>query len=223
MFTTHHPTRMIVRSALFAVLLLGAAMPVRAQRMDSTRAGISPSQPSPPTRIARPAVRPDTTDLGPPISPRRAFLYSFLLPGAGQAKLDRAYAGGMFFLIEAAALTLLHRSAEDLRIARAFQGDSMPLRYQIDPVTGLATRDAGGAPVSPSGRRRDMTPISCGRASCTPRTGSRCCSSTTSSPARMRSSPPNSGICRPSWPFGRRQSVRCSPRRSRFARSAPGR
>lgn len=147
MFTTHHPARMIVRSALVAILLLGAAMPVRAQRMDNTRAGISPSQPSPPTRIARPAVRPDTTDLGPPISPRRAFLYSFLLPGAGQAKLDRAYAGGMFFLIEAAALTLLHRSAEDLRIARAFQGDSMPLRYQIDPVTGLATRDAGGAPV----------------------------------------------------------------------------
>ena len=70
-----------------------------------------------------------------------------MLPGAGQARLDRAYAGGMFFLVEVAALTLLARSAEDLRIARSFSGDSMPLRYDIDPVSGLVARDTDGDPI----------------------------------------------------------------------------
>jgi len=41
----------------------------------------------------------------------------------------------------------VHRSAEDLRIARAFSGDSVPARYQSDPVTGLVARDAQGDPV----------------------------------------------------------------------------
>jgi hypothetical protein len=84
--------------------------------------------------------------LRPPISPRRAFLYSLMLPGAGQAKLDRGYAGGMFFLIEVASLALVHRSAEDLRIARASAGDSVPLRYQLDEVTGLPVLDTNGDP-----------------------------------------------------------------------------
>lgn len=117
-------TRLILGMALTAAVA-GAAvapMPLRAQQADSARAGIG----------------------APPISPRRAFLYSLLLPGAGQAKLDRATAGGMFFLIEAVGLALVHRSAEDLRIARSFAGDSMPLRYVTDPVTGLPARTSNG-------------------------------------------------------------------------------
>lgn len=91
----------------------------------------------------------DSAQIGvrPPISPRRAFLYSFLVPGAGQARLDRGYAGGMFFLIELTALALAHRSAEDLRIARRFSGDSIPLRFQINPVTGLPTLGTDGQPI----------------------------------------------------------------------------
>ena len=117
-------TRLILGMALTAAVA-GAAvapMPLRAQQADSARAGIG----------------------APPISPRRAFLYSLLLPGAGQATLDRATAGGMFFLIEAVGLALVHRSAEDLRIARSFAGDSMPLRYVTDPVTGLPARTSNG-------------------------------------------------------------------------------
>lgn len=87
------------------------------------------------------------TGVRPPISPRRAFLYSFLVPGAGQAKLDRGYAGGMFFLIEVTSLALVHRSAEDLRVARRFAGDSMPLRYQVNATTGLPTLGTDGQPV----------------------------------------------------------------------------
>lgn len=120
----------------FALFVLLAA-PLGAQRADSVRSG-----------VARPlAVVAPEDSLAPPISPRRAFLYSFILPGAGQAKLDRAGAGGMFFLVEVASLVLVHRSAADLRIARAFRGDSVPLRYQVDPVTGLVARGTNGAPL----------------------------------------------------------------------------
>lgn len=132
-----------------ATLLAGVAATAHAQRADALRAGVSApvaATPAPPSVWPDGAAPQDTAE-GPPISPRRAFLYSFVLPGAGQARLDRAYTGGMFFLVEVASLTLLARSAEDLRIARAFAGDSMPLRYDIDPVTGLVARDADGAPV----------------------------------------------------------------------------
>jgi hypothetical protein len=113
---------LIAAMTVTAVSALLAPVSVRAQLSDSARAGIG----------------------SPPISPRRAFLYSLLLPGAGQATLDRATAGGMFFLIEAVSLALVHRSAEDLRIARTYAGDSIPARYVIDPVTGLPARTNTG-------------------------------------------------------------------------------
>jgi hypothetical protein len=85
--------------------------------------------------------------LQPPISPRRAFVYSALIPGMGQAALDRKYTGATFFLIEAMSWALLRRSADDERIAKAFLGDSVPQTYAIDPGTGLAQRDGNGNPV----------------------------------------------------------------------------
>lgn len=122
-----------------------------AQQIDSVRAGVQrPVAPTTtrgsaggPAAADRPAA-PDT--LQPPITPRRAFLTSFLVPGAGQAKLDRGRAGAMFFLIEMSAIMLAHRSAEDLRIARRFSRDSIPLRYQLDATTGQPVLDASGAP-----------------------------------------------------------------------------
>lgn len=76
----------------------------------------------------------------PPVTPRRAFLYSLAIPGAGQAALDRHFWGGAFFLVEGLSLALVHRSAEDLRLARQFRADSVPATYQVDaagePVTG---------------------------------------------------------------------------------------
>jgi hypothetical protein len=114
---------LIAALTVSAVSAMLAPVSVHAQLGDSARAGIG----------------------APPISPRRAFLYSLLLPGAGQAQLDRATAGGMFFLIEAVSLALVHRSAEDLRIARTYAGDSIPARYVIDPVTGRPARSNTGA------------------------------------------------------------------------------
>jgi hypothetical protein len=74
----------------------------------------------------------ETLSTRPPVTPRRAFLYSLAAPGAGQAALGRQFWGGAFFLTEGLSLALVYRSAEDLRLARAFRADSVPLTYQVD-------------------------------------------------------------------------------------------
>lgn len=82
----------------------------------------------------------------PPVTPKRAFLYSLLVPGAGQAALDRHFWGGVFFLTEGLSLALVHRSAEELKLARDFRADSVPATYQVDaagqPVRGTDGRAA---------------------------------------------------------------------------------
>ena len=83
----------------------------------------------------------------PPVSPTRAFLYSLALPGLGQSALERRYSGAAFFLIEAFTVALVRRLADDLRVAKAFLGDSVPSLYDIDAATGLARRDGKGNPV----------------------------------------------------------------------------
>jgi hypothetical protein len=134
--------------ALLALALALAFAPrlAQAQQLDSVRAGIQRPVAAPaaaPASAARAPRDPVSTDtLGPPITQRKAFLLSLIVPGAGQAKLDRGYAGGMFFLIEISALVLVHRSAEDYRIARRFAGDSVPLRFDVNTTTGLPVLDA---------------------------------------------------------------------------------
>src|SRR5690606_21827548 len=123
--------------ALVALLILAPAL--SAQVRDGGRAGVS--RPA----LADTAAIPD----GPraPISPGRAFFSSLLIPGSGQAALDRPYAGGVFLLVEAISLSMLHRAGEDLHLARRFARDSVPLTYQTDPVTGVVAVDGDGAPV----------------------------------------------------------------------------
>jgi hypothetical protein len=115
-----------------------APMPVAAQRVDSSRVG-----------------------LAPPISPRRAFFYSLAVPGLAQARLNRPLVGAGFFLVEALAIGILHRSADDLRTARAYERDSIPVRYAVDAATGQAQLDALGRPVvaqwGPSYYNKDLT------------------------------------------------------------------
>src|SRR5436305_1786470 len=72
--------------ALFVALLAPAAA---AQRPDSTRVR------------AMPARAPIPDSLKPPISPRRAFLYSAILPGSGQAILGRNKAAAAMLAVEA--------------------------------------------------------------------------------------------------------------------------
>jgi hypothetical protein len=86
--------------------------------------------------------------LEPPISPRRAFLSSLLVPGLGQARLDRPSAGALFVAIEVTAIALATKSLYDLRAAKAFRADSIPLSFPVDTATGLprATPQTGPGP-----------------------------------------------------------------------------
>jgi hypothetical protein len=126
----------IARASLVAAVVAGLAMPLAhagAQRVDSTRAA---------ARRSKAAAQPDSEK--PPISPKRAFLYSFLMPGYGQSVLDRPIAGSLFFGAEVAWIALATKSAFDLRYARAHERDSLVVSYatnpdgsvKIDSVTG---------------------------------------------------------------------------------------
>jgi hypothetical protein len=114
------------RLASTALLVIAAAGSAVAQRPDSARVRR-------PTTAA--AAIPDS--LKPPISPRRAFLYSALVPGYGQAILGRNKAAAAMLAIEAMAIAMIRESAADVREARRMSGDSVIVSY-VNPSTGEA-------------------------------------------------------------------------------------
>ena len=86
------------------------------------------------------AQRPDTTrsildtvgprpERQPPLSPRRAFAYSLLLPGYAQSRLNRSRAGTLFTAFEAVALIMVRQSAADIREARRNVADSIIVSF----------------------------------------------------------------------------------------------
>ena len=112
-----------------AALSLGASGSLRAQRADSARAGV--------VRTVADSNRAKLPK--PPLSPRRAFLYSLALPGYSQSVLGRPTAGALFVLTESIALAMLRESAADLREARRFRTDSLVvIGYQQD-ASGTGT------------------------------------------------------------------------------------
>ena len=115
-----------MRRPSIALLILLVAVPAVAQRPDSTRVRRATT--------SGPAI-PDS--LKPPISPRRAFLYSALLPGYGQAILGRNKAAAAMLAIEAMAVAMIRESAADVREARRMSGDTVVVSY-VDPATGAA-------------------------------------------------------------------------------------
>jgi hypothetical protein len=120
--------RIRFRLALVALLTAAgaiAASPAHAQRADSARAGVA--------RTATDSVRPRPR---PPLSPRRAFLYSLALPGYSQSVLNRPTAGALFMLTESIALVMLRESAADLRQARRFRTDSLVVIGYEPPPSG---------------------------------------------------------------------------------------
>ncbi|HEX4684647.1 MAG TPA: hypothetical protein VH277_18150 [Gemmatimonadaceae bacterium] len=92
-----------------------AALPLCAQRPDSTRAANVPAVPD--------------SLVNPPISPRRAFFYSFLAPGYSQARLGRNKAAAAFMLVEAISISMIRESAADAHEARRFANDSVVVGY----------------------------------------------------------------------------------------------
>jgi hypothetical protein len=95
----------------------------------------TPRPPRRRTAAASPLIR-------PPITPRRALIYSLLVPGLGQSRLDRAATGAFFVAIEAGALAMVGKSAFDLAQAKAFRGDSL--------VSTTFPVDTAGKPVTPT-------------------------------------------------------------------------
>jgi hypothetical protein len=92
------------------------------------------------TRVDTTRIVPDTTravqdtsgpkpELRPPLSPRRAFLYSLALPGYAQSVLGRPRAGALQVTFEAVALVMIGISAADIREARMNRADSIPVSF----------------------------------------------------------------------------------------------
>jgi len=107
-----------VRRLVGLVVLGCALLPARAavaQRVDSAQVGAK-RQPTDTTKNKLPK---------PPLSPRRAFLYSLAVPGYAQSVLNRPTAGALFVLTESIAIAMLRESTAELREARRFQTDSL--------------------------------------------------------------------------------------------------
>lgn len=117
-------------TALFPLLIVSLVAPTRlpAQQRDSARAGIQ----------AQPAA--DTTPK-PPLSPRRAFLSSLLIPGYAQTVFGRSKAAMLFAVIEVGSIGMARKSALDLQEAKTLRGDSVVATYKVDPNTGVAQVD----------------------------------------------------------------------------------
>jgi hypothetical protein len=109
------------RALAFAAALAVGGLPasVRAQRPDST-------PPREPIR-ALSTVPPDS--IHPPISARRAFFYSFLVPGSGQAILGRNKAAATFMLVEAICVSMIRESGADVHEARRLANDTLIVSY----------------------------------------------------------------------------------------------
>ena len=116
------------KSGVLALLVLSAfcGASLEAQRVDSTR--VTPKLPVVDTAI---------TNIKPPLSPRRAFLYSLAAPGLAQSRLGRPVAGAIFVFTESIAIAMLRESMAELHQARSFRTDSL-VQIGNDPVSGAA-------------------------------------------------------------------------------------
>ena len=121
-------------AAMVAGMVLLGTRPLAAQqdstraRGDSVRAAAPPVSPS--ARVSPPrAAAGGIARERAPLTPKRAFLYSAMVPGFGQSRLDRGSSGALFASVELAALVMLRRSSADLREARRFRTDTLPANF----------------------------------------------------------------------------------------------
>jgi len=133
----------IARATLFVCALAVIGESLWAQqppRADSARAVVDTSGPKP--------------ELQPPISPRRAFLYSLLLPGYAQSVLGRGKAGTLQVAFEAVALVMIRQSAADVREAKRNAVDSIPVSFVDANGQPLVRYERTSFPVSLVRQRR---------------------------------------------------------------------
>ncbi|HJU76266.1 MAG TPA: hypothetical protein VJ717_21170 [Gemmatimonadaceae bacterium] len=125
-----------------AVLL--SASRTHAQRADSARAARDTARTAATPVGGRAGIAPapqQVREARPPVSATRAFLYSLAVPGLGQSALRRPNAGAFYFGLEMLAIGMAIKSSYDLRLARERSRDSVVLRYELDPDTGLPVID----------------------------------------------------------------------------------
>ncbi len=121
--------RLIPLTLSVVALLAPLGAPLAAQQRDSV-----PAKPVPQTGATSVAMLAPLTQRGrftPPLTPKRAFMYSALLPGFGQSRLDRGTSGALFASIELASIVMMRRSQMDLREARRYQIDTLPNQYLV--------------------------------------------------------------------------------------------
>ena len=116
---------------VLAVSMLRAQAPADTVRADSARAAVVAQ----PVAVGNSPRAERDTVTGPPISPRSAFLRSLIVPGLGQAALDRGTAGGIFVSLEALSLLMTIKSKRDLNVARRLEADSVFFAIDADGDT----------------------------------------------------------------------------------------
>lgn len=121
--------RLIPRALLVVALVAPVGGPLAAQQRDSVTAKPVPAPIIKPVAAVAPLTQ--RGRFTPPLTPKRAFLYSALLPGFGQSRLDRGTSGALFASIELAAIVMMRRSQMDLREARRYQIDTLPDQYVV--------------------------------------------------------------------------------------------
>jgi hypothetical protein len=134
--------RLLALAALCGILAPSAAsaqLPRDTVRADTVRADTAGLG----TPFGPIAVISRDTVGGPPISPKSAFLRSLLVPGLGQAALDRGVAGGIFVSLEALSVLMALKTNRDLRVARRLEGDSIFLRVTGTDTVRIASPLAG--------------------------------------------------------------------------------
>lgn len=132
--------RTIERTVIAIAVIVGgltSSARVVAQQVDSARAAARVPNAS--------AAAPKDTTAKPPISPKRAFLYSFLAPGYGQSALDRPIAGALFASAEMTWIAMATKAAYDLRFARAHRRDSLIVTYATDSIGRVKLDSLGRA------------------------------------------------------------------------------
>ena len=110
-------------------LLSTSSARVAAQQVDSARVKAKPDA------VRAPRAPALLTRLTPPVTPKRAFLYSLALPGFGQSRLDRGVSGAVFSGVELSAIAMLRHATVDLREARRYLGDSLAVTFTVNGTT----------------------------------------------------------------------------------------
>ncbi len=89
---------------------------------DTTRVRPDSTMPATPPTPTVPTVStvssPDSNDLRPPVSPMGAMWRSILIPGWGQAKLNRKLTGALFIAWEGVTLGMSMKTTQELRYMR---------------------------------------------------------------------------------------------------------